>query len=424
VRNRGFWTIDWLKGRTVRKHYIDIKNTMQRKENVNKARESLQSLLTHATQNCSFYAPFANTPISEFPIIDKDLIRSRHSEFLAKPFVTAKLHRMSTSGSTGTPFSVVQNYEKRSRVLAEIVYFGELCGYTIGQRYAFIRSWNSQTRKSPLESFLQNLIAIDTSRLDEESLETMRSLLKRYKRLSCILGYASSLDLLTQHLLEKGETPESFKRMKVVISGSELLSDKARRNLKRVFGCNVVSRYSNQENGLIAQEVSDNVFLINRASYYLEFLKPNSNEHARPGELSRIVLTDLFNYAMPMIRYDTGDLAIFDEHPDYGRVITSIEGRVRDFFYDTQDRLLSPSAITVQMWKFDRLRQFQFIQDGRAKYLLKVNGARGVYEDDDFIEVIENIVGKNANITIEHVDGIPQLQSGKFRQVICNYRPS
>lgn len=424
MRNRGFWTIDWLKGRTVRKHYIDIKNTMQRKENVNKARESLQSLLTHATQNCSFYAPFANTPISEFPIIDKDLIRSRHSEFLAKPFVTAKLHRMSTSGSTGTPFSVVQNYEKRSRVLAEIVYFGELCGYTIGQRYAFIRSWNSQTRKSPLESFLQNLIAIDTSRLDEESLETMRSLLKRDKRLSCILGYASSLDLLAQHLLEKGETPESFKRMKVVISGSELLSDKARRNLKRVFGCNVVSRYSNQENGLIAQEVSDNVFLINRASYYLEFLKPNSNEHARPGELSRIVLTDLFNYAMPMIRYDTGDLAIFDEHPDYGRVITSIEGRVRDFFYDTQDRLLSPSAITVQMWKFDRLRQFQFIQDGRAKYLLKVNGARGVYEDDDFIEVIENIVGKNANITIEHVDGIPQLQSGKFRQVICNYRPS
>lgn len=424
MRNRGFWTIDWLKGRTVRKHYIDIKNTMQRKENVNKARESLQSLLTHATQNCSFYAPFANTPISEFPIIDKDLIRSRHSEFLAKPFVNAKLHRMSTSGSTGTPFSVVQNYEKRSRVLAEIVYFGELCGYTIGQRYAFIRSWNSQSRKSPLESFLQNLIAIDTSRLDEESLETMRSLLKRDKRLSCILGYASSLDLLAQHLLEKGETPESFKRMKVVISGSEILSDKARRNLKRVFGCNVVSRYSNQENGLIAQEVSDNVFLINRASYYLEFLKPNSNEHARPGELSRIVLTDLFNYAMPMIRYDTGDLAIFDEHPDYGRVITSIEGRVRDFFYDTQDRLLSPSAITVQMWKFDRLRQFQFIQDGRAKYLLKVNGARGVYEDDDFIEVIENIVGKNANITIEHVDGIPQLQSGKFRQVICNYRPS
>jgi hypothetical protein len=63
-------------------------------------------------------------------------------------------------------------------------------------------------------------------------------------------------------------------------------------------------------------------------------------------------------------------------------------------------------------------------QTGRAKYLLKVNGARGVYEDDDFIEVIENIVGKNANITIEHVDGIPQLQSGKFRQVICNYRPS
>ena len=147
MRNRGFWTIDWLKGRTVRKHYIDIKNTMQRKENVNKARESLQSLLTHATQNCSFYAPFANTPISEFPIIDKDqFVLTRIS---AKPFVNAKLHRMSTSGSTGTPFSVVQNY-KKVRVWGDCIlencvgtHWSTVCVHSIMEFKPGKAHWNS-----------------------------------------------------------------------------------------------------------------------------------------------------------------------------------------------------------------------------------------------------------------------------------------
>ena len=149
-----------------------------------RTRDLLKSLLTHAVQNCPFYAPYADVPINEFPIIDKDLVRSRYREFLAKPYATAKLHKMSTSGSTGTPFSVVQDFEKRASVLAEIVYFGEMCGYVVGQRYAFIRSWSSKNRKSPLESFLQNLIPIDASRVDEKSLETMRTQVKRERELT------------------------------------------------------------------------------------------------------------------------------------------------------------------------------------------------------------------------------------------------
>jgi phenylacetate-CoA ligase len=93
VRNRGFWTVDWLRGSSIRKHYNGIKNAMQCTNGEGRTRDLLKSLLTHAVQNCPFYAPYADVPINEFPIIDKDLVRSRYREFLAKPYATAKLHK-------------------------------------------------------------------------------------------------------------------------------------------------------------------------------------------------------------------------------------------------------------------------------------------------------------------------------------------
>ena len=108
--------------------------------------------------------------------------------------------------------------------------------------------------------------------------------------------------------------------VEIVISGAEFLNETTRNNLKKVFGCNVVSRYSNQENGILAQELIDsNYFMINNASYHIEFLKIDSDQEAEIGELSRIVITDLFNFATPMIRYDTGDLAVVEEHDKYGK---------------------------------------------------------------------------------------------------------
>ena len=65
----------------------------------------------------------------------------------------------------------------------------------------------------------------------------------------------------------------------------------------------------------MAQEIiHPDYFIINNASYHIKFLKLDSDENADIGELSRIVVTDLFNYATPMIRHDTGDLAIVEGH--------------------------------------------------------------------------------------------------------------
>ncbi|WP_213975744.1 hypothetical protein [Tepidanaerobacter acetatoxydans] len=243
------------------------------------------------------------------------------------------------------------------------------------------------------------------------------------KKLKCILGYATSLDIISKYLLDKGDTPDLF-NIKIVISGAETLREITRKNLKKVFGCNVVSRYSNQENGILSQEpINKKFFALNNASYYFEFLKLNSDDEAEAGELARVIVTDIFNYAMPMIRYDTGDLAIVKKDARYGRVIDSIEGRKSDFIYDTLGNILSPHIVTNNMWNFSKIKQYQLIQEDKTKYILRLNGAKGVYKDDDILSLYKSFLGKDADIVIEYVNGIPLLRSGKFQSTICKYNP-
>ena len=72
------------------------------------------------------------------------------------------------------------------------------------------------------------------------------------------------------------------------------------------------------------------------------------------------------------------------------------------------------------MWPFDKLRQFQFIQDGKTSYVLKLNGARGVYEDSEFIRLFLRLLGEDAVITVEHVDGFRCLTLER-KHVVCKF---
>lgn len=425
LREWGFWALDFLKGGQVRKHYNDIKRIIEGgKVSSGITNEYTNNILKYAVENTEFYKNYSHfDTIKDFPIIDKNIIIDNKEILSSKEYIGKELHTMSTSGSTGTPFSIRQNKNKRNRVLVEIIYFGEICGYYLGDRNVYLRTWTEENRKSRLAAFKQNLVMLDISNLDEKNLENIRQTLKNDKKIKCILGYATGLDIVSKYLLEKGDNPSMF-NVDIVISGSEILKETARANLKKVFGCPVVSRYSNQENGILAQElINKDYFIINNANYNIEFLKLDSDEEAEYGELARIVVTDLFNHAIPMIRYDTGDLAIVEKNEKYGEVITSVEGRKRDFIYDVDDKPLSPSVVSVNMWGFDKIKQYQLIQEDKGKYTLKLNGAEGIYDEEEIINMFKSFLGKEANIDILHVEGIPLLKSGKFQTTVCKYKP-
>src|SRR5690606_38801420 len=99
-------------------------------------------------------------------------------------------------------------------------------------------------------------------------------------------------------------------------------------------------------------------------------------------QLGRIIVTDFFNFAMPMIRYDTGDLGTMEEVliNGYNRLVLSVvEGRKLDQIYDTQGNLVSSYIVYKNMWNYTEIDQYQFIQKNTKEYLFKIC-IKGVFE--------------------------------------------
>ena len=426
IRRYGFWTLDFVKGSSIRKHYTEIKNINDGGNKFEKLeKEHLRKLLDYAVNNTEFYKKFKNfTSLNDFPLIDKNTIKNNESQLLSREFTNTKLHTMSTSGSTGTPLVIKQNKNKRLRVMAELIYFGEKANFYIGEKNAFFRVWNNENRNSKLSLLMKNMMEVDISNSNKKNMENITRSIKKDKKLKCISAYASSLDCLSNHLIKQKDNM-SMPTIKSIISTAENLSDSTREKLKKIFCASIVSRYSNQENGILAQEmIQSKGFKINKASYYIEFLKIDSDEEASFGELARVVVTDLFNYAMPIIRYDTGDLSIIEKSTNNETIIKSIEGRILDFVYDTSGNMLSSHIISRLMSSYKEIRQFQFIQETENKYIVKINTPDSPNIVREIDDKLKQFLGMDAKILVERVDGIPLLKSGKFRHTICNYKPN
>lgn len=427
VRRVGFWAIDAFTGGIVKKHFKDIESKIAGALS-SKDSQQLTALLEHAKQTTQFYKEINSKKslrrIDDFPVVTKDDYKKQFEHFQSEKFVGKKLHHMSTSGSTGTPFTVNQDMNKRKRVLAEIIYFNQVCGQELGDKYIFFRVWTDKNKKSKLEQLKQNLIPIDILHLDDDNLEEIRQLLKKDKSINSAVSYASTYEHLVNYLNNCGDTPDMF-NIRLLVTGSEVLDMHSKQLIKDTIGCDIIDRYSNQENGIIAQteDLSDE-FIVNIGSYYVELLKLDSDEDVQEGELGRIVVTDLYNFAMPMIRYDTGDLAI-KCGKNHGSVIKfkSVQGRRVDTIYDTKGNKLTPISICNYMWGFTKLRQYQFIQEGEKQYIMKLNCASDAYSTDEIDRVLRSIVGDDAEIDIQFVDSIPVMASGKFKKTICNYHP-
>ena len=421
IRRTAFWSLDAVRGGDIRKNYKEIK-MLNENGILNKAQ--LKIILEHAVKNVKYYSNMDSNNFYSFPVINKNIIKEHWQELHAENYYGKPVHYMSTSGSTGTPFTMEWDMGKRRRQMAELIYFNELGGQKLGQKYAYFRVWTDKNRKSRRELWMQNLIPFNILHLDNDTLEGIRQRLKKRPYINSCLAYASTYEYLAKYLYTCGDKPEMF-HVKTLFSGSEVLSMDSKKFIKSVLGCKVIDRYSNEENGFLAQstDMSDE-FIVNVSGFKIEILKQDCDEPAEIGEVGRVVVTDLYSMAVPLIRYDTGDLAIAaSSKSGWTTVLKTIQGRRVDVIYDTQGGRLTGHTLSVYMWRFEKLKQYQFIQEDKDRYVVKVNGAEGIYTDNEIIDYLKPIFGQDAKITVEHVEGIPTLASGKFKKTICRYQP-
>ena len=429
-RKNAFWLIDSLLGNKVKNHLQEITSILENpndEKSLKLKNKNLKMLLEHASNTIPYYSNFKNIDnIESFKVLKKTDIIENFDAFKSKKYIGKNNYKVSTSGSTGLPFILFQNKNKKLRNIADNLYFLNKVSFDIGERLYYLEAWRGIGMNSKLSTWAKNLVYIDVSNFNNIDIKTFLERLERYKLKKAILGVPSSLETICNYLDSINSKPLTHLNVDTIIGISEYFSSSVKNSLDKYFKARVVSRYSTEELGIISQQInSHDDFIVNWASYHVEILKMDSDEKVEFGEIGRIVITDLFNYCMPLIRYDTGDVGAFN-HPSlnvYFPKLKTIEGRKMDLVYDSQGNSISPHLIYTKFHKYyDLLKQYQFIQQAEKDYEVKLNLKGNNFSfENELIENIKNDFGWDTNVIITYVDEIPPLASGKRRKVVNNY---
>ena len=191
--------------------------------------------------------------------------------------------------------------------------------------------------------------------------------------------------------------------------------------MEKAFGCSVINRYDNEENGLlgISRAGEDKIYL-NTAGLYFELLAIDSDSPVKPGTVGRIVVTDLFNHAMPLIRYDLGDLGISSDEGSGIKTLDCLAGRTAGSLTNVEGRLVSNVSISGAMEIFSRMERYQICQEKNHRYTVSYTG---FLSDEELMELrkrMQACFGISADIFINRLDEIPVGANGKFKTTINN----
>lgn len=421
---------DYLHGKKVRRFYEDLVTVLSDKTTGFPIQQRhLNELLKHATENSSYYKLYSGCKLGHFPVVNKSILNEHYSE-VCVPIDKIpgqegdKVHIQKTSGSTGTPFSIPQDTRKRNRRVAELKYFNEQVGFKSHEMLGQCRIWTKWQSKSKWQSFKENIIPINISKMDDKTVAMLMETVKKHK-IVALRAYASWYDALVKYMEEGKGDPKDLSTVKVCISSSEALNEETRAKMRAIAGIPIVEAYADEEAGMLAQQrIDDTNYYLNHSGYVFEFLKLDSDERAEPGELARIVITDLFNYAFPLIRYDTGDTAVYErgnERSNGWNYISILYGRRLDLVYNTSGQPVHPMNFARILKNLPGIIQWQFIQKTEKEYLIKLNANKNLSVENTLKE-IKAILGDNANVSVEYVNDIPVLASGKRKPVVCEWK--
>lgn len=395
-----------------------------------KRRVYLKAILNFARQNIPYYIKFDELEnLQDFPVVNKQTYLSDYEAFCTPiekiPFQKGKLHIQKTSGSTGIPFKIPQDTRCRLRRIAIIKAENEKIGFHSFEPMMHLRAvshyWND--RRDFIYQRNLNIWYVDNSNLNEEKIRKIVNTVNSC-RIKVIRGYMTSLDIITRYM---EDNQLEFRHKVIFISVGELLQEWLRKRVVDYLHCDIISQYGNEENGIFGQSdinSSGRYINLNGAGCVVEILKLDSDEPVSQGELGRIIITDFTNYAMPMIRYDIGDLAAPCEFYPDGTVksIDNLSGRITDRIYRTDgDPIDFYNSIPVDIFLNPQINQFQFIQQAEKKYLMRISFKHDEVKKKEvsYIEELKKILGADARIRIEWSKELPILNSGK-RKIIIN----
>jgi phenylacetate-CoA ligase len=395
----------------------------------------LRALIKHAYDNVFYYTEVfkrlglipedikTTDDLYKLPILTKEDIRKsfKNGSIIARNIPTRKMLLSSSSGSTGEP---LQYY-----ITKEVDSFNKACGirgwywmgYRLGDKYIKLSQNPRGTIKNIQDKF-NNCLYLFAQQLTDDNFSKIVDQINKFKPL-VIRGYPDPMLFLANYII-KNNINIYFPRS--IATTGNILFDKYREKIEQTFNCKIYDSYS-CEGGANVSECNTHECYHSSMEYAItEILK--DGKEVENGEEGRVITTDLVNYAVPFIRYDTQDYVTKSKQKcSCGKdllAIDNINGRDSDILVTPSGKYLIVHNFTGYFEWIDSIDQFQIRQDkiDEIEILLKVNQKYNSTEEKKIYKYWRDYIGNDVKIEIMVVDDIPLTRSGKRRFLLRNQK--
>jgi len=365
--------------------------------------------------------------LRKLPIVRRDELQIAADKVISNEFDVRRLKQVSTSGSTGKPLFMHITASENAFRKAKLLRANTVCGQRPRDKWVVMTAPQHLAHTSRLQRLLGVYSPIPVSVFDSATAQ-----LSKIERIrpAVLDGYSSSLLLLAEEAEKSGL--EAI-RPRIVIGGAELIDVSSRQYVERVFKAPFYDEYASIEFERLAWQCEERTeYHIDADSVFMEFVHGEGAEVAC-GETGEIVCTSLFNYAMPLIRYATGDIGRGSTETGCacGRtfpLMKVVEGRKESVVVLPDGRSLSPLAIDDCMCAFkyfNQIAQYRFVQrridSFRILFKKKADTVSEEVMETELLAHVKRIldIGESEEtVEIEFVDEIPLDRTGKIRKVV------
>lgn len=397
--------------------------------------EKLRALLEHAYKNVPYYTKLFDKlklkpsdikdigDLNKLPLLRKEDIRNNLPALTAKNIPENELMPMSTSGTTGPPLKLFKDKNEVAYKTAARRRFQKIFGYERGDRLVSVRGHSFPMKRKSQGLFTKIARNEWTPYGYSTSNEKIGELVEKIREYNpkFIRGYSSTIYLIAKYM-ENNSIDDLLPRS--IWSGYEIGYDFQRKFIEEQFKCEIFDEFGLRESAIYAFECNEHAgYHLASENGIIEILRKDGG-HVSSSELGAVVFTDFTNFATPLIRYLTEDVAIYAGKLCPCRrglplIIKSVEGRFSDCISTNKGYVL-PGAIVDFFSSIETIKDFQVIQKTRERIVVEVVREENYSANDtDFvIGGMQKLVGSDLNIEMESVDSVPLTASGKKRFVI------
>lgn len=422
-------------GRRIRQ--LEEREDWPLEENRKRQWQDVRNLLHHAQASSPFYQRrFADIKLcideirsaedlANIPPLTRDDLRNHLDDIYSRRFRREALQQSATGGTTDTPVPILRSPESNRWKFAVQLRLNAWAGFLPGDKVFYLwgalqdYSENPSLRWRLYDRYLMRQVWAPTSLLNEEVLESYRQKINEF-RPRIVYAYPTPLTLFCEYLRDSGRP---FHRPQTVICTAEPLLAAQRKVIEEVFCCPVFEHYGSRDFGMIAAECAEHQGLhVNPAAALVESVPlPGAVQE----DLREILVTDLLNYGMPLIRYRINDCTMSGPEPcpcgmGYP-LIQPIAGRTADNFVLPGGNIVPGISLTNRVIQVcPGIKKIQVIQETLSDFRLRyVTGDRFAQEDLHRLRQKLNVYfGDSVKWSFEQTTEIPREKSGKTRLCI------